>query len=375
MTTAASLILAFAPLSGDATPTALGLGHELLIQSEQSCGSFCLGSSNSHFDILLNANLSQAHIPQPAPKQENSIRVSPVEISTFDVSWHPFHDFAVGSGYRTSRRSSERNVAGKRTRLLAASTLEVPLTVSARPSESFSLAGRVTFRKIELKQTYMATAAAKTESYSSTPHRWSVDALWQKSENTGYAVSYTSSAEQSMTAIPASGSSLTTSKSTKTPKWTDPQEFTFSMARLASIQPPKGVTFGPFENIFHLSVSSATWESGSPVAYAALTSGTDGKDPWSLTGPADQTQEFVFDTLDPSLATSAGLESIWMRNRFLTLSTFTHVRLNHLAAKQNSTAWQGGFGLGLSTRYFSLQASTIWRNQDAGYAFGLSASL
>lgn len=375
MTGAVPLMLAFAPLTGDATPSALGLGHELLIQSEQSCGSFCLGSSNSHFDVTLSVNAAQARIPQPPPNVENAVRVSPVNVSTVDVSWHPFYDFALVSGYRISERSSEKIIAGKNTRRLDAALLEIPLSVSARPAETFSLAGRVTLRKIELSQTNSASASAKTESFTAMPHRWSVDALWQKSENSGYAVSYTSPSQKSMTKGQTQSATAASARPATAPIWTDPQEFTFSMARLAAITPPEGVTFGPFENIFHLSVTAATWESGRPVSYIALAAGSDGKDPWNLTGPASRTAEFVYDTLDPSLATSAGLESTWMRNSFFTLNSFTHVRLNHLAAKQDSTVWQGGFGLGVTTRYLSLQASTIWRDKDAGYAMGLSSSL
>ncbi len=367
MANAAALMLSFAPLMGDATPSAIGLGHEMLIQSENSCGSFCLGSSNANFDVTMNALFSTARIPQQRPKTDSSISVSPIDVTTFDLNWHPFYDFALGSGYRTSVRSSERSIAGKNVRRLTATALEIPISVAARPAEPFSLAGRVMVRKIELKQDYSGSTANKTEAFTVSPHRWSIDGLWQKTESTAYGISYTSPARKTMTAAQSSSA-------IQAPIWTDPQEFTFSMARFASMRPPAGVTFGPFENVFHLSVSSVTWESGTPVAYTALATGSAGKDAWNLTGTTGQTQEFVFNTLDPSLSASVGLESTWMRNSIGSISTFTHVRLNHLAAKKDSTGWQGGFGLGLSSRYLSLQASTLWRDEDAGYAVGLSSS-
>lgn len=370
MASPAVLMLAFTPFSSDATPISLGLGHEQLIHTETACGSFCLNASNAHFDVTMNAIVSQAQLPQKKSKAEPSLNMSPINVSTFDVSWHPMFDAVVGAGYRTTSRTVERKSDDKTLKRISASSREIPLSVAAKPAESFAIAGRVIVRNIELKQESPAVSAKRSETYSVSPHRWSADALWQKSESTGYALSYVSPTIKQMTITPSSGGSQSTA-----PQWTDPQEFTFSLAHFTSMRPPDGVTFGPFENVFHASATVATWESGRPMAYAALATSSASKDGWNLTETTSaQIQEFSFDTLDPSIAASAGLESTWMRTGLGSVSTFTHVRLNHLASRRDSTDWQGGFGLGFSTQFLSLQASTLWRDQDAGYAIGLSSA-
>jgi hypothetical protein len=159
------------------------------------------------------------------------------------------------------------------------------------------------------------------------------------------------------------------------PKWSDPQEVTASMAHYTSLKPPDGIVFGPFENIFHTSLSVATWEKGTPVAYSALASGSVSKEGWSLTDDGKQTQEFNFNKLDPNISASAGLESLWLRKSFGTVSTYTHIRINHIATQSELNQWQGGFGLSISGPYLTLRGSSLWRDSESGYAFGLSASL
>lgn len=366
------LMLAFTPLSSDASPVALGLGHDHLVRTENACGSFCLNSSNAFFDLNFNAILSRTQLPQPQPRVESSLSVSPITATTFDVSWHPFYDFVLGSGYRTSQRTSERSSGGKVVKRLTASAQEIPISVATRPSELFAIAGQAIIRNVELKQNRFSNSNVQGETYSASVHRWAADLLFQKSEATAYGISYVSPTLQKMT---LRGQDVSSANAATAPQWTDPQEFTFSMAYFSSFRPPNGVTFGPFENVVHFSFTAATWDSGKPVAYAALASQSSSKDGWSLVDTSGQTEEFVFDTLDPNMAVSLGLESTWMRTAIGTASTLTHVRLNHLAAKRNTTQWQGGFGLGFSTKYFSLQASTLWRDEDAGYAIGLSSSL
>lgn len=368
MATPIALMLAFSPFTNESSPVALGLGHEFLIQTETTCGSFCLGASNAQFDSTFNANFSQAQVPQAQPTQEATLTVQPIQVRTFDVGWHPFNDVVLGVGFRTTTRSAERKNSNKVAKRLSASTREIPVSAAIRPGESFSVGGRLILRNVELQQSEPANFGAKSSTFSASPLRWSVDALWQKSDATGFGVSYTAPTIKKMTGG-------TPALSATTPQWTDPQEFTFSMAHFTSMRAPDGITFGPFENTFHASLSTVTWESGKPVTYAALASSAASKDGWSLTDTSGQTQEFIFDTLEPSLSASAGLESVWMRSALGHLSTYTHVRLNHLATRKDSTAWQGGFGLGFSTRYVMVQASTIWRDQDSGYAFGLSSSL
>lgn len=371
MATPAALMLAFSPFSGDASPSSMGLGHELLIQTENACGAFCLSSANVQFDNTLHASFSQAQAPQKRALADASIATKPIDVTTYNVSWHPFYDAVVSTGYRSTARSAERSTAGKVVKRMRASTQEIPLSVATRPFEGFSIGGRFVVRNIELKQETTAGALGKSDSCTVTANRWSADALWQRSESTGYGVSYISPTLNPMKAKSSNSAILA---SAATPKWTDPQEFSFSLAHFSSITPPVGVTFGPFENVFHASVSAVTWETGSPTTYAALVTTNVGKDGWNLNDTSGQTNEYVFDTLDPSLSASAGLESTWMRTALGSLSTMTHIRLNHLAAKTDSTGWQGGFGISLSTRYVSLQAATLLRDEDAGYAFSLSSS-
>ncbi|MEN9825576.1 MAG: hypothetical protein RI953_1321 [Pseudomonadota bacterium] len=371
MASPTALMLAFAPLFGDATPAALGLGQENLIQTEISCGSFCLNSANAHFDVAMNAGFSKAQLPQSKSKLDSSLNLSPISVTTYDFSWHPFYDFVVGAGYRTSSRSTERSLAGKTVKRVIANSRDIPVSIAARPAESFSFAVRGILRNIEVSQENPNTPGLKSGVYSASPHRWSMDALWQKNESTGYALTYLSPSRKTMTNTSVASTSSATALA---PSWTDPQEFTFSMAHFSSFSPPDGVVFGPFENVFHASLTTVTWESGKPVAYAALASNSVGKDGWSLTDNTSQTQEFIFDQLDPSLSGSAGLESTWLRTSLGAISTYTHFRFNHIATRKNSSGWQSGFGLGFSNRYLSLQASTVWREEDAGYAFGISSS-
>jgi hypothetical protein len=365
-------MLAFTPFSSDATPAALGLGHELLIQTENSCGTFCLGSSNAHLDVLMNAAISQAQIPQPKARIDQSIQLTPVRITTLDASWRPRDAFGIAAGYRSTQRSTQRSSGEKTIKELEASSRDIPISIMTRLSESFSIAGRGIIRSIELQQKNAAGTTGRNETYKASPHRWSVDGLWQKSEATAIAVSYVAPTNSTMT---SDGASKEAKTKFPAPKWTDPQEFTLSMAHFSSFRPPDGVTFGPFENVFHASLSALTWETGRPVVYAALASTAATKDGWNLTDNSDQIRDFVFNVLDPSMSVSAGLESTWMRIPLGSVSTMTHVRLNHVAAQREATTVQGGFGVSFSNQSFSLQASSLWRDDDAGYALGLSYSL
>ncbi|MFZ9520224.1 MAG: hypothetical protein ACO3A4_07090 [Silvanigrellaceae bacterium] len=371
MASPTALMLAFTPLFGDGTPAALGLGQENLIQSDNACGSFCLISSNANFDVAMNAGFSKAQLPQAKPKLDSSMSSSPISISSYDFSWHPFYDFVVGAGYRTSLRSTERNSGGKTVKRVIVDARDIPVSIAARPTEIISIAAKAIIRNVEIKQENPNNPGLKAGVYSAAPHRWSIDAILQKSESTAYALTYLSPTRKTMTNAVGTGSA---SGSTLAPSWTDPQEFTFALAHFSSFRPPDGVVFGPFENVFHASLTTVTWESGKPVAYGALASSSVGKDGWSLTDNSSQNQEFIFDQLDPSLSGSAGLESTWLRTSIGAISTYTHLRFNHVATRKNTSGWQSGFGLGFSNRYLSLQASTVWRDEDAGYAVGISSS-
>lgn len=373
MATATALLLALVPLTHEASPAALGLGNEQLIQTEGACGTFCLNSSNAHHDVKASAHAAMAQIPQQKSSADGGLKLSPTKIRTYDVSWHPFYDFAAAVGYRSSLRSTERPAASKSARRIEAQLNEIPVALSARPAEGFSIGARYIFRTIELSQDSPNNPSTRPGIMSAQANRWGIDSVWQKDELTGIGVSYLAPTLVSM----ASNNSnrVQSLSSNPNPRWTDPQEFTLSIARLATISPPPGVTFGPFENVFHGALSVVTWEVGKPVAYSALASTAVSKDGWSLTDNGTQTGEFRFDTLDPSMSVSAGLESMWMRGTIGSVSTFTHVRINHIASQKEANQWQGGFGVGLTTRYVALQASSLWREKESGYALGISSSL
>jgi hypothetical protein len=373
MASATALLLAFIPLTHEASPTALGLGNEQLVQTEGACGTFCLNSSNAHHDVKASAHASMALIPQHKGTSDEGLQLSSTRINTYDISWHPFYDIAAAAGYRTSSRTTERKSTNKTVRRITAELNEIPVAISARPSEPFSLGVRYIFRSVALEQQNFNNPSSRPGTMSAQPNRWGVDAVWQKDELTGIGISYLAPTMVTMDSSKATRSQSTLL--TADPRWTDPQEFTVSLARLATFSPPAGVTFGPFENVFHGAMSVVTWESGKPVAYSALASSAVSKDGWSLTDNGQQTSEFRFNTLDPSLSLSAGLESLWLRGALGSVSTYTHVRLNHIASQKEQNQWQGGFGVGLNSRFVALQASSLWREDESGFALGISSSL
>lgn len=369
-----ALWIALTPLTNEASPVALGLGNEQLIQTETSCGNFCLNASNANFDITASAHASVAVIPQQFSNSSGEgLKLSPTQIKTYDLSWHPKYNLSAAAGFRTSERSTERANSGRTVRRITASTMEIPLSVSARPLDTVSLGLRYVLREVNLKQENLINPVARTATMMTQPHRWAVDAVWQKNDQTGFGISYVAPTATSMSAETTANPTATPSH--LTPKWSDPQEVTASMAHYTSLKPPDGIVFGPFENIFHTSLSVATWEKGTPVAYSALASGSVSKEGWSLTDEGKQTQEFNFNKLDPNISASAGLESLWLRKSFGTVSTYTHIRINHIATQSELNQWQGGFGLSISGPYLTLRGSSLWRDSESGYAFGLSASL
>ncbi|MEN9529853.1 MAG: hypothetical protein RI932_1726 [Pseudomonadota bacterium] len=373
MASVTALLLALTPLTHEASPTALGLGNEQLLQTEGACGTFCLNSSNAHHDVKASAHASIALIPQQNSTGADGLKLSPTRINTYDVSWHPFYDFAAAAGYRFSSRTTERSSTNKTIRRIAAELTEIPVALSVRPSEPFSLGVRYVFRSVQLSQENFNNPNSRPGTMSAQPNRWGIDAVWQKDEATGIGLSYLA---PTRLAMESSQSTRTQSiLQAPNPSWTDPQEFTLSLARLATFSPPAGVTFGPFENVFHGALSVVTWEAGKPVSYSALASSSVSKDGWSLTDNGQQTAEFRFDTIDPSMSLSAGLESLWMRGALGSVSTYTHVRLNHIASQKEQNQWQGGFGVGLNSRYVSLQAASLWREKESGFAMGISSSL
>lgn len=373
MASSVALLLALTPLTHEASPLALGLGNEQLLQTEGACGTFCLNASNAHHDIKASAHASMALVPQQMATSSDGLKLSPTKINTYDVSWHPYFDVVAAAGYRSSTRSTERSTASKTVRRITASTTEIPIAFSTRLAESFSFATKYIFRSIEVKQENLANSASKLDSMATQPNRWGADVVWQKDDLTGIGISYL--APTSLLMKSKNGVSPYSTLSVAVPRWTDPQEFTASLARLAAIRPPDGVVFGPFENVFHGAVSIVTWESGEPVAYSALASSAVSKDGWSLTDSGAQTEEFRFNTLDPSVSLSAGLESLWARSSLGAISTYTHIRMNHIASKKEQNQWQGGFGVGITGRFVTLQASSLWREKESGYALGLSSSL
>lgn len=371
MASSASLLLALTPFTHEASPLALGLGNEQLVQTEGACGSFCLSSSNSNFDIKGSAHAATAVVPQQTDQSQEGLSLSPTKVNSFGMSWHPYYDFATFAGYRSSNRSTERELAAKAIRRIRVVSDDIPLGFSARIGESFSIGGRYILRRIEVNQDALTNTSVKTETLVADPNRWAVDALWQKDDHTGFGVSYTAPTAASMTRR----NQAQASANIALPRWTDPQEFTASIAKLSIMKPPDGIVFGPFENVFHGTFSVVTWESGKPVSYSALASATASKDGWSLTDNGTQTAEFRFDTLDPSLSLSAGLESLWLRNSIGSLSTYTHIRMNHIASQSETNQWQGGFGFGLNSKILSIQASSLWKEDNSGYAIGVSSSL
>lgn len=373
MASSAALLLALTPLTHEASPLALGLGNEQLLQTEGACGAFCLNASNAHHDVRASAHASTALVPQQMATSRDELKLSPTKITTYDVSWHPYFDVVAAAGYRSSTRSTERSIGSKTVRRMTASTTEIPAAFSTRLAESFSLAAQYVFRTIELKQENLANSASKLDSMSAQPNRWGANVVWQKDDLTGIGISYL--APTSLLMKLKNGARPYNTLSVAVPRWTDPQEFTASFARFSAIQPPEGVVFGPFENVFHGAMSIVTWESGEPVAYSALASSAVSKDGWNLTDSGAQTEEFRFNTLDPSVSLSAGLQSLWARNSIGSISTYTHIRMNHIASKKEQNQWQGGFGIGITSRFITLQASSLWREKESGYALGLSSSL
>ncbi|MBM3383126.1 MAG: hypothetical protein FJY29_11890 [Betaproteobacteria bacterium] len=373
MASATALLLALTPLTHEASPTALGLGNEQLVQTEGACGTFCLNSSNAHHDVKASAHASMALIPQQKSSSSEGLKLSPTRINTYDISWHPFYDFAAAAGYRFSSRTTERTATNKTVRRISAELTEIPVALSARPAEPFALGVRYVFRSVELSQENFNNPSTRPGTMNAQPNRWGVDAVWQKDEATGIGLSYLAPTQVAMNSSKSNRSQ--SAFMAPDPSWTDPQEFTLSLARLAAFSPPPGVTFGPFENVFHGALSVVTWEAGKPVAYSALASSSVSKDGWSLTDNGSQTAEFRFDTIDPSMSLSAGLESLWLRGTLGHVSTYTHVRLNHIASQKEQNQWQGGFGVGLSGRFVSFQAASLWRENDSGFSLGISSSL
>ncbi|MEY2988840.1 MAG: hypothetical protein RJB13_2361, partial [Pseudomonadota bacterium] len=119
-----------------------------------------------------------------------------------------------------------------------------------------------------------------------------------------------------------------------------------------------------------------SWETGRPVSYSALASQSASKDGWSLTGGVSSVEDlFVFNTLDPNISMSAGLESLWYRGQLGSIASMTHIRVNHIATQSEQNQIQGGFGFALSTKYVGIQAASLWRNSQTGFAMGLSSFL
>lgn len=376
MSGSTGLLLALTPLLQEGSPRAMGLGNELLLQTEANCAVFCLKALNSQYDVKMSAHASLAESPQPIAGGSEGLSVSPARFTSYEASWHPFYDAALTVGFRSSERNTQRLVSGKLVKAVASESREIPLGIALKPGSQIALSAGYSFKKISLTQQQTNTASGRQQTMSAYPHQLSFDAVWQKDDNTGLGVSYKAAALSTLEFDSGGASESASVVNFVKPQWAEPQEFTLSVARFTSFEPPSGVVVGPFENIFHGSLSVVSWESGRPVSYSALASQSASKDGWNLTGGVSSADDaFVFNTLDPNISLSAGLESLWFRGTFGSISSMTHVRINHIATHAEQNQLQGGFGLALSTKFLGIQAASIWRNSQTGFAMGLSSFL
>lgn len=370
------LLLALTPLLQEGSPTAMGLGSEQLLQTETYCAVFCLKSLNSQFDVKLSAHASVAQSPQPITSGIEGLILSPARLNTYEASWHPFFDAAVTMGYRSSNYTTRRVMNERTVKKVSADSAEIPIGISLKPGSQISLAAGYSINKVTLTQENSIAATRQTQAMSTYANQWSFDAIWQKDEFTGLGVSYKSASKATLKFASDETSGATSVLNFVSPDWAEPQELTISLARFTSFEPPRGVVVGPFENIFHGSISVVSWESGRPISYSALASQTASKDGWNLTGGADAAADLlVFNTLDPNISLSAGLESLWYRGPLGSISSMTHLRVNHIATQSEQNQLQGGFGFALNTKYVGLQAASLWRNSQTGFALGLSSFL
>jgi hypothetical protein len=373
----AGLLLALTPLLHESSPAAMGLGNELVLQSDAACAAFCLKSLNSQFDVQFSAHASMAESPQQGVVPSEGFILSPTQFKTYEASWHPFYEAAVTLGYRNSERQTERLVGGKTVRRVTATKREIPIAVSLKPNSQLALAAGYNFKKTEISQDSSRFNTNSNQTMTASPSQWSFVAIWQKDDVTGIGLSYKSAVLAEMT--PSSDTESTINAASRkfvNPRWTEPQEITVSLARLTSLKPPDGIVVGPFENVFHGSISVVSWESGRPVTYSILAAPAVANDGWSLTeGPSAASDEFAFNTLDPNISLSAGLESLWYRNRFGSVTTLTHIRINHIATRAEQNQLQGGFGFSINTKHFGMQAASLWRNSQSGFSVGVSSFL
>ena len=371
-----ALLLALTPLLQEGSPTAMGLGSEQLLQTETHCAVFCLKALNSQYDVKMSGHASLAESPQPMPKGSENLSVSTARFNSYEASWHPFYDAAVTVGFRTSERMTQRNVSGKLVKSVSAESREIPLGISLKPGSQIALAAGYSLKKISLTQENLNTATRQSQTMSAYPNQWSLDAVWQKDEQTGLGISYKAPARSTLEFASGESKGGASVLSFVNPQWSEPQEFTLSLARFTAFEPPPGIVVGPFDNIFHGSLSVVSWDSGKPVSYSALASQSASKDGWNLTGGiASAADTFVFNTLDPNISLSAGLESLWYRGAMGSISSMTHIRVNHIATQAEQNQLQGGFGFAISTKHVGLQAASLWRNSQTGFAMGLSSFL
>lgn len=373
---ATGLLLALTPLLQEGSPTSMGLGNELLLQTETACAAFCLKALNSQFDVKMSAHASLAESPQPDYVGTEGLNLSPTKFNTYEASWHPFYDVAVSIGLRSSERKTDRLLSGKTVRSVLAESRDIPIAVSVKPGSQVALAAGYNIKKMSLTQVSSNFATTQGQTMSAYPNQWNFDAVWQKDESTGLGISFKSAARDSLEFSSESASGVNSVVNFVNPEWAEPQELTFSLARFTAFKPPSGIVIGPFENIFHGSISVVSWETGKPVAYSALATPSAGKDGWSLTdGITGTADSLVFNTLDPNVSLSAGLESLWYRGTLGSITSLTHIRVNHIATRAELNQLQGGFGFSVSTKYFGLQAASLWRNSKTGFAMGVSSFL